>query len=547
VFTSLHRRHPGLSVEPETYATDGCVHLTVVCCPHGGTAGLAILPPVVDDEGVTDPQRDAALQAELDARRRRRSTGDGRDPDWWFGLAFGGRIVAALMSLAVLVGSGYAWASYRSFVSQVTTVDAIAKPTAGPARHDLDGADQNILLVGDDDRTGITPAELAELNTTLDGGGVNTDTMMLLHVPADGSKATGISFPRDSWVDIPGFGKNKLNAAYNFGTGNGGGAAGGARLLISVIQNLTGLTIDHYVAVSMLGFYRIAETLGPIRVCLKQAAQDGYSGTNLPAGVSTLNASQALSFVRQRHNLPRGDLDREVRQQYFLSTEFRKIASAGTLLNPFRLQRLLTAVSSSIVKDPGMDLLKFAQQVQNLSAGNVTFATIPITGIPTITVGGNSVSIVAVDFAAIPGFIAKVIGRPTAYDKATAAARSTVTVDVINAAGVARLATSTATALKGLGFGTYPPDSADPATATTIEYPAGMESQAKALAQVIPAAQVALSSRVSKLTLVLGTDGVRVNAPASGAASGSSSASTSAAAPSSSPVAQAYAATDCIN
>src|ERR1022692_825556 len=254
------------------------------------------------------------LPPELDPRRGRRRPGPTRSP--LSGVRLGVQIVAAVVSLCVLLGSGYAWASYRTFESNVGIVN-INTPKKGGTSHDLDGADQNILLVGDDDRTGATPAELAALNTTTDGGGVNTDTMMLLHVPADGSKATGISFPRDSWVNIPGFGMNKLNSAYEFGTENGGGPSGGAKLLISVIENMTGLTIDHYIAVSMLGFYRIAQVLGPIQVCLNEAAQDSYSGINLHAGVSTLNASQALSFVRQRHNLPRGDLDREVRQQYF--------------------------------------------------------------------------------------------------------------------------------------------------------------------------------------------------------------------------------------
>ncbi|MDX6688514.1 MAG: hypothetical protein QOF86_4642, partial [Baekduia sp.] len=118
------------------------------------------------------------------------------------GLALGGRIVAALLSFAVLLGSGYAWATYRNFTSNITRVNAIANgKQAGP---NIDGADQNILMVGVDDRSNATPQELAQLSTTLDGGSMNTDTMMVMHVPANGAKATVISFPRDSWVNIPG-------------------------------------------------------------------------------------------------------------------------------------------------------------------------------------------------------------------------------------------------------------------------------------------------------------------------------------------------------
>jgi len=457
------------------------------------------------------------------------------------GFGIGVRLIAALLSLAVLLGSGYAWVTYQNFLSDVHTVDPFPKAVAGaPRQADMDGEDQNILLVGNDDRTGATPSELAALSTTTDGGGINTDTMMVLHVPADGSRATGISFPRDSWVNVPGYGMNKLNAAYSLGSEKGG-ASGGARLLITVIQNLTGLTIDHYVAVSMLGFYRIASVLGPIQVCLNQPAKDPYSGTDLPAGRSTLNASQALSFVRQRHNLPRGDLDREVRQQYFLSTEFRKLTSGGSL---FKIQKLLRAVSSSITKDPGLDLGKFASQVQGLSAGNVTFATIPTLGTPTIYVHGAEVSIVAVNMAAIPGFVAKVIGRPTNYEKAATVEAATVSVRVVNGSGVASAGPTTVAALQRLGFRAGQAGNGAKTTTTTIQYPAGMESQAKTVAASLPGAGVAVSSRVRAVTILLGVDRLPVRAPGTAASSGASTPAPTTSAPS---PAKAYSASSCIN
>ena len=495
----------------------------------GGGAVRSVL------RAVQDRQRQAGRHRANRPRRGRR----------W--LSVGARVLVSLLSLSVLVFSGYVWATYRSFTANVTHIDAIVKPRPGrpgqPAPHDIDGADQNILLVGDDHRPpGASPALLKLLNTQPDGGGVNTDTMMVLHIPADGAKATVISFPRDSWVDIPGFGQNKLNAAFAFGSQNGGGDTGGARLLIQVIQNLTGLHIDHFVRVSMVGFYDIARILGPITVCLNQATQDSYSGTNLPAGVSTLNAQQALAFVRQRHNLPRGDLDREVRQQYFLAAAFRKLTSAGVLLNPLKLQNLLHAVSSSLETDPGLDLLSFAEQVQNLSAGNVTFATIPITGTPTITVDGNDVDIVAVDFAALPGFIAQVIGQPTAYTKAVPAPPSAVTVQVINATSTADAAASNSAALTRLGFHTTTPSSTPtPTTSTLIEYPVGMEAQAKAVAAHVPGALVSASTAVHQVTLVLGADGQHVHTFPDAPTPGTQPP------PTTPPPARAYTPTDCIN
>nr|WP_281371614.1 LCP family protein [Petropleomorpha daqingensis] len=265
--------------------------------------------------------------------------------------------------------------------------------------------------------------------------------MMVLHTPAAGGKPTVISLPRDSWVDIPGVGKGKLNSAFADGAADGGGDAGGMKLLIETVQNLTGLQIDHFARVSLLGFYEIAQVLGPIQVCLNQAVDDPYSGTVLPAGVSTLDAKQALSFVRQRHGLPRGDLDREVRQQYFLAAELGKVSSSGVLLNPVRLHRLLSAVGSAVQTDPGLDLLSFASQFSSLSAGDVTFTTIPTLGTPTIRdSSGANVSIVAVDTAALPAFITRIVGEPSAYTDATAAVPSSVTVWVVNGTGQAGLA-----------------------------------------------------------------------------------------------------------
>ena len=155
----------------------------------------------------------------------------------------------------------------------------------------------------------------------------------------------------------------------------------------------------------MLGFYDVVKALGPVQVCLNNAVDDPYSTVNLPKGVSTLDAQQALAFVRQRHGLPNGDLDRIVRQQYFLSVEARQVLSAGTLLNPVKLQNVLDAVSSSIQTDPGLDLIALATQLHGLSANNLSTATIPVSGTPTITVDGNDVSIVQVDTAAMPAFI----------------------------------------------------------------------------------------------------------------------------------------------
>jgi LCP family protein required for cell wall assembly len=501
-------------------------------------------------DGAPDPpDLDGTGRPRRGKRRRARRS--------YWPIAFtGARVLAATLSIIVLVGSGYIWATFDRFESNVTHIDAIvplATPTVTPSKGaarpvtDVDGTDQNILLVGDDSRpANMSKALEQELSTGDDEGSDDTDTMIVMHVPANGSRATLISFPRDSWVNIPGFGMNKLNAAFVLGEENGGGDAGGARLLIKVIQTITGLTIDHFVRVSLLGFYDIAKVLGPIRVCLNEAAHDSYSGTNLPAGVSHLNARQALSFVRQRHNLPDGDLDREIRQQYFLAQALSKVTTAGTLLNPFKLQSLLNAVSSSLEVDNGLQgskLFDFAEQMQNLEGGNVTYATIPITGTPTIQYNGGSVSIVALDFPAIPGFISKVIGPSTAYTKAVAAAPTATTVTVINESNTDLVATKASTALNALGFHASVGTSTGQIPTTTIEYPAGLEAQAKAVARELPGAEVSETPAVATVTLLIGTDNRTVGSPAHTA----NPSSTSSGAAQGTGVARTFTSKDCIN
>ncbi|GAB3574075.1 LCP family protein [Leifsonia lichenia] len=444
------------------------------------------------------------------------------------------------LAVVLVVVGGYAAYSYFRFVNNVKHVDVIAE--SNKPKNDVDGSAQNILLVGDDHRPdGASQAELDQLGTTDDGGGTNTDTMMVLHIPADGKSATLISLPRDSWVDVPGHGMNKLNAAFSLG-GGATDATSGAKLLIQTVQNLTGLTIDHYVRISLLGFYDIAQALGPIQVCLNAAVDDPYSQANFPAGVSTLDAHQALAFVRQRHGLPQGDLDRVVRQQYFLSVEAHKFLSAGTLLNPGKLSKVLDAVSGSLETDPGLNFLSLAAQMQGLTGGKIQSATIPISGTPTITVDGEDLSIVEVDTAAMPAFIQSLMGTPDAYDKATAAKPADTTVTVLNG-GSTNGAAGTATAtLAAAGFKTGTAGDANTQPTTVIQYPSGQEAQAKAVAAYLPGASVQQTSSVSGVTVVLGDDGIMPAAPAAGGAPASGGA-----APSPSTPAKNYSDAVCIN
>jgi LCP family protein required for cell wall assembly len=505
--------------------------------PDRDYADHVSLPPQLD------PRGRSARRAAARRQKAGRST--------LYGALLGVKVVAAALSLAVVLGSGWAWATYRNFADHINRVDITTHSTAGAKN--IDGSAQNILIVGNDDRDTATNAELAQLGTTRDGGSYNTDTMMLLHVPADGSKATVISFPRDSYVDIPGHGKNKLNSAYVSGMNDANGnKAAGASLLIDTIENLTGLSVDHFVQVDLLGFYRISNAIGGVTVCLNQAMgpatyvgqrgtgfdsgyePDGsfvksYSGINLHAGNNVIKGTQALAFVRQRHGLPAGDLDRIKRQQYFLSAVFRKLVSGGTLLNPIKLQNLLKAITSSLTMDRSLEPLKLGQQMQNLSAGNVTFTTIPLSGDdPNSPVG----DVELVNTAAMPAFINKLIGTPapSAVQSVKAADPKTVTVTVVNDTNANGLEQTNAAALKQLGFTTnVPAPTTDVLDKTTIKYPKGAESAAKAVQAAVPGA-VLTQSNVSGVTLVLGNNGVQVKSLMSASTSATAGSSSSAAA-----------------
>jgi LCP family protein required for cell wall assembly len=364
----------------------------------------------------------APLPPHLDPRGRHRGRARGGGGQRLKSLQLLGRTLGVILSVGLLLLAGYYWYTFRTINNGVPRRDlAVGAQPSG--KSDIDGTDQNILLVGNDDRTKMTDAEVRDLHVGRDGGSMATDTMMIVHVPANGSKATIISLPRDSWVDIPGNGQNRLNAAYVLGynaSKNSGGndaaaQTAGADLLIKSITNLTGLTINHYIQVSLLGFYEISKAIGGVTINLcnnvddttaanRAAGLDGGSGFKMTKGKHTISGKTALEFVRQRHFLSGGDLDRVRRQQYFLTSAFRKIASAGLL---FKLQALGDAVKRNIVLDKGLDLVTLAKQMENLQANNIVGKTIPTTP---QTINGNSV--LAVNKTQVQRFVDRLINPP---------------------------------------------------------------------------------------------------------------------------------------
>ena len=466
------------------------------------------------------------------------------------------KVVSAALSLLLVVYIGYLWNTVRGIndvqrvsIGGLGTSQASVpsgSPSAAPLT-DIDGKDQNILIVGNDDRSGMTDAQVSELKVGRDGGSTNTDTMMIVHVPADGSKATLISLPRDSYVDIPGYGMNRLNAAYSDGYNDASGnrlakIGAGAQLLIQVVKNLTGLSIDHFVQVSLLGFVTISDAIRGVEVDMCHAVNDtvahnasigltGGSGLVLSKGKHTIQGVQALEFVRQRENLPNGDIDRTARQRYFLTAAFRSVASAGTLFDFSKLQNLIAAVKSSIYVDQNLNMLDLAKQMSNLSANNIVGKVIPTDYHTDVDINGYQSNVGIVTPAKVRTFVQKLVDGPTssAYQQAKSGKPADVTVTVQNQGSTDGAAGAAVKALHTAGFTASVDATTGTGTlaTTTIEYPAGMESQAKTLAHFVPGAAVKVVPDVSGVTLIIGADGVTATATPPGTTSSGSSAPSS--------------------
>lgn len=341
------------------------------------------------------------------------------------------RVTAALASAATLAVTGYGWWLQQSLTDGLTTTAAVTRSVESDDV-DTTGEEFTALLVGLDSRTDANgeplPVEvLARLRAGVDEGQLNTDTIILLHVPAGPqSRAVAISFPRDAYVPIAGgHGTHKINSAYRRGAAQtrdrltAAGLKGpaveqaareaGRRTLIATVEALTGVPIDHYAEINLAGFVELTEAIGGVPVCLRNPVREPRSGIDLPAGPQLVRGPDALAFVRQRHGLPDGDLDRVIRQHAFLAGVARKVLSAGTLTDPVRASRLISAVTRHVVVDQGWDLQRIAQRLGQLSAADLEFHTIP-TGRPDLATPADGVA-VEVDLGAVRDFVQRTLGR----------------------------------------------------------------------------------------------------------------------------------------
>jgi LCP family protein required for cell wall assembly len=410
------------------------------------------------------------------------------------------RQVIALVSAAVLALTGLGWWGVHGVINGFTISHALGIDLPGSGN--VNGP-MNVLLIGLDSRRDQDGNELPqdlldELHAgDSDSGGYNTNTLILVHVTPD-NHVVAFSIPRDDYVavdDIPGYRHIKIKEAYGLKKAEVAqklndegitdqheletkGREAGRSATISAVRDLTGVKVNYFAEISLAGFYDLASALGGIDVCLNNAVQDtDFSGADFPAGPQTLNPSQALAFVRQRHNLDNGDLDRTHRQQAFLSSVMHKLQSGGVFSDLGKFSNLMSVARKDVVLSRGWTNDVF-RRLGSISGENIQYRTLPVLRYD--TVNGQDVNIIDQD--AIRTQVSTAFSDdPSA---STTPAPPASTVDVINGGEMTGLAAAVASALTSHGFTAGDVRNSQPGepTDTQIDYGPGSASDAKQVA-----------------------------------------------------------------
>ncbi|GGK73879.1 hypothetical protein Ppa06_34440 [Planomonospora parontospora subsp. parontospora] len=281
-------------------------------------------------------------------------------------------IIGAAVVLMGVCGAGALYAFQVSLDGDITRLPG-ALPTDEAERPPPEpGVGENWLLVGTDTRSEETTTGEDARGELWRPGQQRTDTIMLIHLSEGRNLVSVVSIPRDSWVTVPGKGKAKINAAFSWG---------GPALLIRTVEKLTGVRIDHYAAIDFRGFAAAVDAIGGVDVDIAETVYDPYRKVTWKAGVQHLGGEEALLFVRQRANLPGGDLDRIKRQQALLSSIADKVLSAETLTNPVKVNDLLRALTKAFSVDAGVTTGMLRSRMLDLAGlDSLDYVTMPVEG-----------------------------------------------------------------------------------------------------------------------------------------------------------------------
>ncbi|HEY3687356.1 MAG TPA: LCP family protein [Streptosporangiaceae bacterium] len=415
------------------------------------------------------------------------------------------------MTAVLVAGCLSAYAAYRKLYGNITHESVTGKLGKRPPKI---GKATNVLVLGSDSRSG-KDAKYGKAD------GERSDTLIVLHLSPDGKQAVGMSFPRDSMVQLPSCKTTKGGTApAHLGMINEAFSEGGPACSWKTIESLTGVHIDHFVKVDFSGFKGMVNALGGVEVCLPTAVHDRDSHLDLSAGRHIVKGEQALAYVRNRHGLGDGsDLGRIKRQQLFMSSIVKKVTDGGLLASPTKLFNFLDAATKSVTTDDGLDISeikKLAGSVQGMSAGKVKFVTVPNEAYPADPnrvqfaqpLAGQLFDAIKNDNIAKADNSVKKKSTTTPAKPTIPAAQ--IQVRVLNGTGHAGLAATVADALKAKGFKVVKVGNTPKAgvTKSTLRYgPSGakaMPTLQQDLKTVTPKSVSSLHT--GRLDLVIGND-----------------------------------------
>jgi LCP family protein required for cell wall assembly len=398
-------------------------------------------------------------------------------------------MASGVLSALVLLVAGSAWGLTSYINGHLGRLNAgtSGTPASGPL---------NIVVAGLDERTGLTLRQQRLLHVGANTGELDTDTLMLVHVSASHRFVQVISLPRDSWVNIPGHGMNKINSALGLG---------GPQLMVQTIQQATGLTVNDYIEVNFLGFVKVIDALG---------------GLHMSAGEHHVDGITALEFARDRHSFPTSDLARIQDQQQLISTALSEGISSGMLANPLRLERFLSAASATVKVDQGFNVVRLADEMRGISPNDVTFTTVPLANLNYQTPSGESAVLWNTSAAAAlfnglkndqtpAGHKAAGHGGAKSKSAAHGLKPGQVSVDVYNGTFIGGLSGDTGTQLAALGFRVDRSGldwTSQNLTQTVIQYPAGQETDAKLVAKAMPGAGLQEVKGLPRVRILLGSN-----------------------------------------
>jgi LCP family protein required for cell wall assembly len=373
------------------------------------------------------------------------------------------RWVAAATVVVLSAGVLAVYLKYRAVYDSITRVPVT---DLGPRPPDLSTNSMNILVYGSDSRAGLTPHEQYILHTGSDQGN-NTDTIMLVHISPGRHEVTVLSIPRDTMVPMyqcdsgPGYPGQQANPNQDVII-NSLLAAGGPSCLYKTVEQQTGIFIDHFIGLGMLGFVKVIDDLGGVNVCAPFNVNDPVSGLQLSAGEHHINGIEALAFWRTREDIGTGsDLERIQRDQFMSAQVVKGVLSSGLLSDPAKLLTVVTDAAASMTTDSGMtvsDLVQIGETFRGLSSKDVQFITAPNEPYPAESgrvqfeqpQADEVFSAIAHD-ATVPK--TKPAGAtPTGGAQVLTTSPSKVKVEVLNGSGVAGIAGQAAAGLTSRGF-----------------------------------------------------------------------------------------------